>query len=65
MSRAQGAVQGSDAPYPYLAVLAMSLPMLANAYALTSLFPYVGWMVVDLGMISDIDKVRAAECSTR
>ena len=36
-------------PYPTKALVALGLSFFAHCYALSSLFPYVGYMVKDLG----------------
>ena len=49
------AAESAPAPFPYTSMLALSLALLAHGYALTSLFPYVGYMVGHLGATENKD----------
>lgn len=43
-------------------MLAISIGLVGHSYALTSLFPYVGYMVEHLGVTDDKDE--AGQCFT-
>ena len=42
-------------PFPWLPMMAISVCLVTVAYALCNLFPYVGYMVQDLGVTDDKD----------
>jgi MFS family permease len=42
--------------YPYFKLAIISCASLSSAVALTSLFPYVGFMVVDFGLVSNVNE---------
>lgn len=43
-------------PFPWLPMLAIAVVLVSHSYALTSLFPYVGYMVQSLGISDDKDE---------
>lgn len=43
-------------PFPWLPMLAIAIGLVSHSYALTSLFPYVGYMVQSLGVTDDKDE---------
>lgn len=43
-------------PFPWLPMLAIAVGLLSHFYALTSLFPYAGYMVQSLGVTTDKDE---------
>ncbi|CBN75080.1 conserved unknown protein [Ectocarpus siliculosus] len=43
-------------PFPWLPMLAIAIGLVSHSYALTSLFPYVGYMVQHLGVTDDKDE---------
>lgn len=43
-------------PFPWLPILAIAIGLVSHSYALTSLFPYAGYMVQQLGATDDKDK---------
>ncbi|CAM9775793.1 unnamed protein product [Scytosiphon promiscuus] len=43
-------------PFPWLPMLAIAIGLVSHSYALTSLFPYVGYMVQHLGVTHDKDE---------
>eukprot|EP00752_Nemacystus_decipiens_P011395 g10122.t1 len=43
-------------PFPWLPMLAIAVGPVSHSYALTSLFPYVGYMVQSLGVTDDKDE---------
>lgn len=43
-------------PFPWLPMLSIAVGLVSHSYALTSLFPYVGYMVQSLGVTDDKDK---------
>ena len=45
----------SEPEFPYLAMLALCMGVLAHVIVLTSPLPYVAFMVVDFGMAKDLD----------
>ena len=46
----------ATSPFPWLPMLAISIGLVSHSYALTSLFPYVGYMVQHLGITDDKDE---------
>lgn len=44
------------APFPWLPMIAISTGLISHSYALTNLFPYVGFMVQGMGVTDDKDK---------
>lgn len=51
-----GATKTMPSPFPWLPMLAISISLVSHSYALTSLFPYVGYMVQHLGITDDKDE---------
>ena len=45
-----------EPPFPVMPMVAIAMCLLAHAYALCSLFPYVGYMVRFLGATDDKDE---------
>ena len=43
-------------PFPWLPMVAISMGLVVHSYALTNLFPYVGYMVQSLGVTDDKDE---------
>lgn len=43
-------------PFPWAPMVAISTGLVAHSYALSSLFPYVGYMVQHLGVTDDKDE---------
>ncbi|CAM9579188.1 unnamed protein product [Ectocarpus fasciculatus] len=48
--------EATSAPFPWLPMLAIAIGLVSHSYALTSLFPYVGYMVQHLGVTDDKDE---------
>lgn len=46
----------SGTPFPRMPMLAISMGLISHGYVLTSLFPYVGYMVQHLGVTDDKDE---------
>ncbi|CAM9302492.1 unnamed protein product, partial [Ectocarpus sp. 8 AP-2014] len=43
-------------PFPWLPMLALAIGLVSHSYSLSSLFPYVGFMVQHLGVADDKDE---------
>lgn len=43
-------------PFPWLPMLAIAIGLVSHSYSLSSLFPYVGYMVQQLGVAEDKDE---------
>lgn len=43
-------------PFPWSPMLAIAIGLVSHAYSLSSLFPYVGYMVQQLGVAEDKDE---------
>ncbi|CAM9514082.1 unnamed protein product [Discosporangium mesarthrocarpum] len=46
----------NSTPFPWVPMMAISLALLSHSFAISSLFPYVGYMVQDLGMAKTKDE---------
>lgn len=51
-----GTIHTTATPFPWPPMLAIAVGLVSHAYALTSLFPYVGYMVQSLGVTDDKDE---------
>ncbi|CAM9581917.1 unnamed protein product [Ectocarpus sp. 12 AP-2014] len=45
-----------ETPFPWLPMLALAIGLVSHSYSLSSLFPYVGYMVQHLGVADDKDE---------
>lgn len=43
-------------PFPWMPMLAIAIGLISHSYSLSSLFPYVGFMVQQLGVAQDKDE---------
>lgn len=43
-------------PFPWPPMLAIAIGLISHSYSLSSLFPYVGYMVQQLGVADDKDE---------
>ena len=55
-SRVLPTARGMEAPFPWLPMLALAIGLVSHSYSLSSLFPYVGYMVQHLGVTDDKDE---------
>ena len=46
----------SPVPFPWMPMLALAVGLVSHSYSLSSLFPYVGYMVQHLGITDDKDE---------
>ena len=49
-------VVGEDDRFPTFHMFILAMAVLSSAIALTSLFPYIGFMIMDVGVASSLDE---------